>query len=391
MPRFDVFVENYGPGVIEQLNIGYEVMRPLNPGLIYGRIKGFGLSGPYSGYKSYDWVAQAAAATFSVTGTPDGPPMRPAPTIGDSGTGIQMALAITAAYVQKQRTGEGQFIEISMQEAVTMFMRTMGLRAWGTEAAPRTGNGTATMNIYPCAPGGPNDYVFIMANTTRMWDTLCVAIERPELVNDPRFADQMGRFQHADELYPEIAAWTCRRTKHEAMRILGEAGVPCSAVMDTLDLFHDPHLSERGFIQTVEHPVAGGAVKRSRPRGRAIGGTAPLRRHRLKSPNADGYDRAIHRANLHSARQHRAPLIAPSSAVASFQIETGVCWQRTNMQRYTAESAVPRDGSADTLLDSRWRGAGLPAGRLRSPAREARGGCPNSRHRGTAPVRPSRL
>src|SRR5579884_683289 len=124
VPRFDVFVENYGPGVIEQLNIGYEVMRPLNPGLIYGRIKGFGLSGPYSGYKSYDWVAQAAAATFSVTGTPDGPPMRPAPTIGDSGTGIQMALAITAAYVQKQRTGEGQFIEISMQEAVTMFMRT---------------------------------------------------------------------------------------------------------------------------------------------------------------------------------------------------------------------------------------------------------------------------
>ncbi|HZU78197.1 MAG TPA: CoA transferase, partial [Dehalococcoidia bacterium] len=175
---------------------------------------------------------------------------------------------------------------ISMQEAVTMFMRTMGLRAWGTEAAPRTGNGTATMNIYPCAPGGPNDYVFIMANTTRMWDTLCVAIERPELVNDPRFADQMGRFQHADELYPEIAAWTCRRTKHEAMRILGEAGVPCSAVMDTLDLFHDPHLSERGFIQTVEHPVAGEVKLMSFP-PRMSGSKVPLKAAPLLGDHTD--------------------------------------------------------------------------------------------------------
>src|SRR5262249_6511750 len=154
--------------------------------------------------------------------------------------------AITAAYVQKQRTGEGQFIELSMQEAVTMFMRTMGLRTWGDSPAPRTGAGVgAPTNVYPSAGGGPNDYVFIMANNTRMWDTLCAVIGRPEMVADLRFGDMMGRFEHGKELYAIISEWTCTRTKYEAMRELGEAGVPCSAIMDTMDLFTDPHLTER--------------------------------------------------------------------------------------------------------------------------------------------------
>ena len=258
VPKYDAFVENYGPGVIEKLGLGYDVMRQLNSSIIYGRIKGFGLSGPYSSYKSYDWVAQASAGTFSVTGERNGPPMRPGPTIGDTGTGILMALAITAAYVQKLRTGEGQFIEISMQEAVTMFMRTLGLQSWGSAPAGRNGSrGGPPTDIYPCAPGGANDYLFIMVVTTRMWDTLCAAIDRPNLVNDPRFETGPARLEHGDELHAEIAKWTLKRTKQEAMRELGEAGVPCSAVLDTLDLFTDPHLCERDFIQTVEHPTVG--------------------------------------------------------------------------------------------------------------------------------------
>jgi formyl-CoA transferase len=111
--HYDVFVENYGPGVIEAFDVGYDVMRARNPRIVYGRIKGFGLSGPYANYNSYDWVAQAAAGTFSVTGEPDGPPIHPAPTFADSGTGMQMALALTAAYHQQQRTGEGQLVELS--------------------------------------------------------------------------------------------------------------------------------------------------------------------------------------------------------------------------------------------------------------------------------------
>jgi crotonobetainyl-CoA:carnitine CoA-transferase CaiB-like acyl-CoA transferase len=259
VPHFDAFVENYGPGVIESLDIGYERLRELNPRLIYGRLKGFGLSGPYKDYKSFDWVAQASAGTFSATGEPDGPPTRPAPTMADSGTGIQMALAILAAYIEVQRTGEGQLIEISMQEAVTMFMRTLGLATWGVEAAPRTGlrQGGGATGTYPCKGDGPNDWVFIMPATTRMWDALCAAIGSEELLLDERYASWQSRVEHRDEVYELIASWTRRHDKREVMQILGEAGVPCSYVFDTLDLFTDPHLTERGLVQDVEHPVNG--------------------------------------------------------------------------------------------------------------------------------------
>ena len=257
-PSFDVFVENYGPGVIEKLDLGYEAMREANPAIIYARLKGFGLSGPYSGFPSYDWVAQASAGTFSVTGEAGGPPTRPGPTIGDSGTGAQLALSITAAYVQRQRTGEGQFIEISMQEAVTLFMRTLGLRTWGEAPQERTGNrrGPGT-DVYPCKGGGPNDYLFVMIVTTGQWDAFCMTIGMPELISDPRFETQRGRFEHAAEFYDLVASWTRERTKHEAMRELGAAGVPCSATLDTHELFTDPHLRERGLVEELEHPELG--------------------------------------------------------------------------------------------------------------------------------------
>ena len=129
-------------------------------------------------------MALAAGGAFSVTGEAGGPPMAPGPTIGDSGTGVQMALALCAAYVQKLRTGEGQLVEISMQEAVTYFMRTMialGSKR-GTRATPRRGSGMGALTrLYPCAPGGPNDYVYIMAITPRMWQGVCEAIGRAEL------------------------------------------------------------------------------------------------------------------------------------------------------------------------------------------------------------------
>jgi formyl-CoA transferase len=261
LPRFDVFVENYGPGVVERLDLAYETLRAVHPTLIYAQIKGFGSSGPYSSYKSYDMVAQAAAGAFSVTGEMVGPPLLPGPTTGDSGTGVQLAMAILAAYVQRMRTGKGQFIEISMQEAMTYFMRTriaFGSN-WGQQACPRLGNslGAAPTNLYPCKPFGPNDWAFIITVTARHWDQLCLAIERPDLVVDPRFETGMGRLENSAALYEEVAGWTRQRTKHEVMEHLGAAGVPCSANLDTRDLFHDPHLVERDFVKTLDHPVHG--------------------------------------------------------------------------------------------------------------------------------------
>tara|TARA_Y100000758_G_scaffold146363_1_gene103704 strand:- start:2660 stop:3865 length:1206 start_codon:yes stop_codon:yes gene_type:complete len=262
VPKYDVFVENYGPGVIERLGIGYEAMRAVKPDIIYARIKGFGVDGPWSDYKCYDMVAQAAAGAFSITGEIDGPPMRPGPTMGDAGTGIQMALAIAAAYAQKLRTSKGQLIELSMQEAMTYYLRTATSSGnYGEQAANRSGNGLLpTMSLYPCAGGGPNDYVYVMAVTPKMWEALCRVIDREDLVQHPQFSQQADRYQNRDELRGIIGAWTLMRDKYQAMRELAEGGVPASAVLDTSDLYNNPHLVERGFVHEVEHPRHG-AVK----------------------------------------------------------------------------------------------------------------------------------
>ena len=260
-PRFDVFVENYGPGVVERLDIGYETLRAVKPEIIYARIKGFGVSGPYSGYRCMDMVAQAAAGAFSITGEADGPPMMPGPTTGDAGTGVQAAMAILAAYVQRLRTGRGQHIEVSMQEAMAYFVRTRAFigSAWGTKATPRTGNagGLPPVNIYPCKPFGPNDYIYLMPVNQGHWDGLCAAIDRADLLIDERFATTRGRIENGAALYEEIAAFTRARSKYEAMEAIAAAGVPCSACLDTAELHHDKHLTERGFVQELDLPVHG--------------------------------------------------------------------------------------------------------------------------------------
>ena len=257
--HYDVFVENYGPGVVEKLDIGYEVMRAVNPEIIYLRIKGFGTSGPYADYKCMDMVAQAAAGAFSITGEPDGPPMRPGPTMGDAGTGVQAALAITAAWAQKLRTGEGQLIDLSMQEAMTYYLRTAVSRTgFGATPTPRTGNGdNPFVSLYPCQGDGPNDYVFIMAVNPRMWAAVCRTIGKPDLLSDERFATAAKRRQNQSLLRAEIEKWTRGRGKYDAMTALAEAGVCASQVYETHDLFTDPHLLARDFVQTVDHAEHG--------------------------------------------------------------------------------------------------------------------------------------
>jgi len=179
--------------------------------------------------------------------------------MGDAGTGMQAALAVTAAYVQRQRTGEGQLIEFSMQEAMTYYLRTAVSRTeYGTVPTPRTGNGdNPFICLYPCAPGGPNDYVFVMAVNPRMWGKVCAVIGKPELVNDPRFKTREDQQTNYDALFAEIVEWTQQRTKQEAMTALAEAGVCASQVYETHDLFNDPHLNARGFVHEIEHPDHG--------------------------------------------------------------------------------------------------------------------------------------
>ena len=259
VPKFDVVVENFTLGTMEKLGLGYDVLSARNPGIIYATIKGFGTSGPYAGYKCFDMIAQAAGGAFSVTGDPDGPPMRPGATFGDTGSGVHAALGILAAYVQRQRTGRGQVVEIAMQEVIANFMREpMSQREWRSSPIQRRGNRTVVpTDLYPCAPGGPNDYIYIMVVTTRMWDALVAAIDMPELGMDPRFATVRDRHANGDALWEIIAGWTRQRTKFEAMQHLAAAGVPCSAVYDTEDLLADPHLRARNMIRTIQHPTVG--------------------------------------------------------------------------------------------------------------------------------------
>ena len=259
VPHYDVFVENYGPGVVEKLDIGYDVMRGIKPDIIYARIKGFGTSGPHAHYKCMDMVAQAAAGAFSVTGYQNGPPLRPGVTMGDAGTGMQAALAISAAWAQKLRTGEGQLIELSMQEAMTYYMRTaISYSNFGNAPTPRLGDSdNAFVTLYPCAPGGLNDYVFLMAVNPRMWAAVCRVIGKPDLLEDPRFATADNRREHREALMDEIAEWTLGHTKREAMEAFAEAGVCASQVYETHELFSDRHLVERGFVHELRHAEHG--------------------------------------------------------------------------------------------------------------------------------------
>ena len=261
VPKFDVFVENYGPGVIERLDLGYKTLKAIKPEIIYARLKGFGTSGPYSEFKSYDMVAQAASGAFSVTGPADGPPTCPGPTMGDSGTGVQLGMAILAAYVQRLKTGIGQEIEISMQEAMTYYMRTRIANGakWGEAVTRRTGNtqGYPPVDIYPCKPFGPNDYVYMMPITADHWDVLCTAMGRPDFLVDARFAEVQNRAANAAQLREQILGWTAKLTKYEIMEKLGKAGVPVSAILDTQELHHNEHLLERGFVKEVEHHTLG--------------------------------------------------------------------------------------------------------------------------------------
>src|SRR5882724_1023831 len=256
----DVLLENFGPRVLDRLGFRYEVLKALNPRLVYASIKGFGTYGPYSEYKSYEPIAQAMGGAMSVTGFPDGPPTYMWPSIGDSGTGMHCVIGILAALMQRQATGEGQQVEISMQDAVVNLIR-VSLRDHQRFGKPmeRTGNQLGAGvpgTTYRCAPGGPNDYVFVFVQQ-QMWHPLLRAIGRADLIGDARYETGDARWRHKAEVDALVEAWTSERTKHEAMKILAAAGVPCGACLDTGEVLSDPHLRARDMIVEVEHPGRG--------------------------------------------------------------------------------------------------------------------------------------
>jgi crotonobetainyl-CoA:carnitine CoA-transferase CaiB-like acyl-CoA transferase len=264
----DVFVENMAPGTIERLGLGWDELHALNPRLIYAQVKGFGEGSPYEQNLAFDMIAQACGGTMAITGQRDGPPTKPGPTIGDTGTGMLMAISIVSALFQRHTTGTGRRLQIAMQDAQLNYIRgSFMMHARTGQPPPRNGaksafGGPPPADIYPCKPGGPNDwvYVFNSHNNPEHWRRLCGIIGRPELADDPDYVDRDKRASHAAEVDAMVAGWTRQHTKHEAMQILGSAGIPAGAVMDTGDLLAEPSFEMRGILQTMQH--ANGTMRR---------------------------------------------------------------------------------------------------------------------------------
>lgn len=262
LPKFDVVAENFTRGTMETFGLGYDVLRERHPGLIYFTLRGFGDSGPWADYKSFDPIAQATGGAFSITGYEDGIPLSPGATIGDSGAGIVGALAIVAALYQKKLTGKGQKVDVSMQEAVTYYTRIpLYHREHTGDPVPRRGDMRAgATGLLACAPGGPNDYIVVTAMTQPMWSALLNTVGGPALANDERWCEQARLRSNAGDaqlLRERIEAWTKQHTKWEAMQTLGAAGVPAGPVMDSGDIYRNEHLRARDMIVEFDHPQRG--------------------------------------------------------------------------------------------------------------------------------------
>jgi len=262
--KADVFMENFAPGAIERLGLGYDVLSKLNPGIIYGQVKGFGEGSPYENNLAFDMIAQACGGTMSITGQPDGPPAKPGTTLGDTGTGMLMLISILAALYKRKETGQGVRLGVAMQDAMLHYIRNAFAVTTKTgKPARRAGaktieGGNPPSNIYPCAPGGPNDYVYVYTSRAnpQHWPKLLEAIGRKDLIGDKRYETSMARAERESEVDAIISEWTRKHDKYEAMRVIG-AAVPAGAVRDTLELMNDPNMEERGIIQAIQHPTNG--------------------------------------------------------------------------------------------------------------------------------------
>jgi formyl-CoA transferase len=261
--KADIFAENFAPGVIERLGFSYDEVAALNSGIIYATVKGFGNGSRYEKHLAFDMIAQACGGVMSITGETAGRPIKPGVTLGDTGTGLHACIGVLAALYQ--RTVSGQKVQVAMQDAMVNYCRiAYASQLLHGRACPRMGNqvvlGTnAPSDTFKCKPGGHTDYVYIYTSraNNQQWERLLKIIGHEELKDDALYATPQLRVQMLDEINAAIEAWTVHHTKHEAMLILGEAGVPCGAVLDTGELMSDPSMWAREIFVEVDHPVRG--------------------------------------------------------------------------------------------------------------------------------------
>ena len=253
----DVVVENFRPQVKHRLGIDYEAVRKINPRIVYGSISGFGQDGPYRDRPGVDQIAQGLGGLMSVTGLPGQGPVRVGIPISDLAAGMYLATGILVALLERQDSGEGQWVHTSLLEAQIAMLDFQAAR-WliDKEVPPQAGNHHPTgtpMGVYPTADG----HVNIAAPSNRMFRVFCKAIGADELLERPEYSDGAGRSKHRDALNAEIGEYTSRRTADEWVRTLNEAGIPCGPINTIDQTFADPQVRHLGIATPVEHATLG--------------------------------------------------------------------------------------------------------------------------------------
>ena len=261
--RADILVENFAPGVTERLGIGSAALQAINPRLIYGSSSGYGNTGPYRDYPAMDLVMQAMCGVISVTGYPDQPPVKAGPAVCDFSAGVHLFGAIMAALYERERTGKGRVVEVSMQDAIySSLASNLGmLHARGGQVPPRTGNrhgglGISPYNVYAATDG----YVVINAPGDEHFRSILTVMGRSDLIGDPRYATRVARVAHMIEVDALLEAWTAQHTKDDVAERLLAAAVPCAPVRELSEVILDRNMHERGSLQWVDHPDLGCVV-----------------------------------------------------------------------------------------------------------------------------------
>ena len=259
----DVFLENFSPSTTENLGVGPEVLQAENPRLIYASGSGYGRSGPYRDNLAMDLSVQAISGIMSITGYPDGPPLRSGATLCDFLGGVHLFGAVMTALYERERTGRGRLVEVSMQEAVYMTLASgLGMmQKQGGAVPPRVGNRHAGLAISPYNVYEAKDgYVAILCVVERHWPNLLRCMGREDLADDPRFKDNKTRVEYVDEVDEIVGSWVARNSRDDVFERVRQHGIPSAPVKDLTEVVIDPHMHERGMLTHLEHPEYGPIV-----------------------------------------------------------------------------------------------------------------------------------
>lgn len=261
--RADVLIENFAPGVTDRLGIGPAELHKTNPRLIYGSSSGYGKTGPYRDYPAMDLVMQAMSGVINSTGYPDQPPVKSGVALCDFSAGTHLYAAIMTALFERERTGKGRVVEVSMQDAIYASLASnLGmLHERGADAPVRTGNrhaglGIAPYNVYATSDG----YVVLNAPGDHHFRAILDVMGRSDLKEDPRFLTRASRVANTEAVDALIESWTKTQCKDDVAKRMLTAAVPCSAVRDLMEVMHDENMHARGSLQWVDHPTLGRVV-----------------------------------------------------------------------------------------------------------------------------------